>query len=302
MPKNEVATQPLILVGEGYTLQVPESAVQAKAELLKSTGEITIVKDAAGVELATKALKRLAELRILCEKSRKEIKEPVLAITRDIDAKAKDFSTEVEAEENRVKKLVSDHAMEVERIRREAEQERIRQEREAQRQREEAERQQREAEQQRIESERRAEESRQKAAEEAAKAAAANSGDEEDIDAQLEHTRQLEAIEAQRREEQEAARQREAEAQKQREEADRLEEEAKRNRMVESAAPVAGVKFERDFEVEDIHALYKAQPGLVKLEASRSLVIAFLKSNPSVTEIPGIKIVEKPIVGRGGSR
>jgi hypothetical protein len=62
-------------------------------------------------------------MRIEVEKSRKLVKEPVNRIGKMIDNAAADFLAEIVAEENRIKKIVGDHAEEVLRIK--AEKERI---------------------------------------------------------------------------------------------------------------------------------------------------------------------------------
>lgn len=60
-----------------------------------------------------------------------------------------------------------------------------------------------------------------------------------------------------------------------------------------------GVRFAWDFEVEDIHALYRAEPDLVSLSAKTSLVIAALKELEAEglpAEIPGIRAYKKAVV------
>lgn len=67
-----------------------------------------------------------------------------------------------------------------------------------------------------------------------------------------------------------------------------------------AAAKVAdGVRFTWDFEVTDIHALYKADPGLVSLSARTSLVLHALKGMEAQglePDIPGIRAFKKTVV------
>jgi len=61
-------------------------------------------------------MRSLAQMRIAVDKSRKEIKEPVLRIGKLIDATAKNFLNEIEVEESRIRKLIANHANEVAQI------------------------------------------------------------------------------------------------------------------------------------------------------------------------------------------
>lgn len=62
-------------------------------------------------------------------------------------------------------------------------------------------------------------------------------------------------------------------------------------------AQASGVKFAYDFEVTDIHALYRYASSLVKMEAKRSDIIEHIKSLPADDpEIPGLRVFKKPIV------
>jgi len=114
---------PLILAGDGYQLTISAEAEQRKTELLAKAEAITIVTDNNQSEKAQFQSRSLAAMRIEVEKSRKLVKEPVNRIGKMIDNAAADFLAEIVAEENRIKKLVGDHANEVLRIK--AEKERI---------------------------------------------------------------------------------------------------------------------------------------------------------------------------------
>jgi len=114
---------PLILAGDGYQLTISAEAEQRKTELLAKAEAITTVTDNDQSEKAQFQSRSLAAMRIEVEKSRKLVKEPVNRIGKMIDNAAADFLAEIVAEENRIKKLVGDHANEVLRIK--AEKERI---------------------------------------------------------------------------------------------------------------------------------------------------------------------------------
>lgn len=112
---------PLILAGDGYQLTISAEAEQRKAELLAKAEAIKIVTDNDESAKAQFQTRSLAAMRIEVEKSRKLVKEPVNRIGKMIDNAAADFLAEITAEENRIKKLIGDHANEVMRIKAEKE-------------------------------------------------------------------------------------------------------------------------------------------------------------------------------------
>lgn len=116
---NEI--MPLILAGDGYQLTISAEAEQRKTELLAKAEAITTVIDNDESAKAQFQSRSLAAMRIEVEKSRKLVKEPVNRIGKMIDNAAADFLAEIVAEENRIKKLVGDHANEVMRIKAEKE-------------------------------------------------------------------------------------------------------------------------------------------------------------------------------------
>lgn len=261
----------LILSGSGYELTISPDAEQQKAELIKHAALIVDVRDPDSAAAAQNQIKKLAAMRNLVEKSRKTVKEPVLAIGKEIDAKASDFVTELISEEKRLTTAVGNYAAEVER-----ERQRILREQEEQRRKEEAERIRLENE--RIAAERAAEEAKRKANEAFLK-------EQSDEDAK-------------------AA---EAAAAKAKADADRIAAEqaaaaAEAAKPKVELAPVApsGVKFAPDFEVEDIHALYRHNPALVAMEAKRADILTLIKqvqaANGGLPEIPGLRVFEKPVV------
>ncbi len=118
---NNTELMPLILAGDGYRLTIADEAIIRKAELLKHSAEIAAVNDNDDSARAQYHTRHLAAMRIEVEKSRKLVKEPVNRIGKLIDQAAGEFLIEIIAEENRIKKLVGDHAEEVLRIKAEKE-------------------------------------------------------------------------------------------------------------------------------------------------------------------------------------
>lgn len=121
--KTEETTTALILSGQGYELTIAPEAEDRKQEMLVHAGSVTKVTSNDESADAQWVSRKLAQMRIEVEKSRKLVKEPVNRIGKLIDQTAKDFLIELEAEERRITKLVGDHAMEVARIKREKEEE-----------------------------------------------------------------------------------------------------------------------------------------------------------------------------------
>jgi hypothetical protein len=112
---------PLILAGDGYQLTISPEAEARKAEMLAKSGTITIVTDNDESGRAQHHTRTLAAMRIEVEKSRKLVKEPVNRIAKMIDTTAADFLDAIVTEENRIKRLIGDHANEVLRIKAEKE-------------------------------------------------------------------------------------------------------------------------------------------------------------------------------------
>lgn len=116
---------------DGSAIVVDQSAVAVREEALTIAAGIGLVRNPAENEAATDALRRLGAVRKTTEATRKELKEPLLDLGRKIDATAKEFLAEVDAEEARIKRATADYQSEIlaqqreaERIRR-AEEERI---------------------------------------------------------------------------------------------------------------------------------------------------------------------------------
>jgi len=109
-------TDTLILSGEGYTLTICQNAEEAKRDLLVASSNVCTVTNNDESADAAYIMRSLAQMRIMVDKGRKDVKEPVLRIGKLIDASAKTFLLEIEEEEARLRKLIGDHANEVARI------------------------------------------------------------------------------------------------------------------------------------------------------------------------------------------
>lgn len=255
------------LEGPGYTLLAPKAIETRKTDLIAAAGGVTQVTNNDEASLAQVHIRSLAGFRNLVEKSRVEVKKPVLEIGRKIDEAAKDFVALIEAEEKRLKLMVGEHATAVAKAKAEAEAEERRKFEEARRAKEEAERAAREAE----EAKRKAAEATNIQAVVAAKKAAA----------------EAEAAAAKAEEERQAA-QRERMAQ---------------SAVVATTAAPGGVKFEPEFEVVDIDLLAKEAPALVTIEPKRREVLAWLKGlHAEGSDIEklgagvGLRVTLKPVV------
>jgi hypothetical protein len=103
----------LILQGDGYELIVPPEAAARKQELMALAGAVVCVNDHEESQMAQHAVRRLSEIRLQVEKGRELVKRPVLKIGKEIDAAAKEFLADIKTEEDRIRKLVGDHAQAV---------------------------------------------------------------------------------------------------------------------------------------------------------------------------------------------
>lgn len=266
---NATATAPteaLILTGEGYGLSIAPDAISAKAELIQSASAIVTVTSAGESDSAREQVKLLAAMRNLVEKSRKAVKDPVLKVGKDIDAKASEFVAEIETEEKRLTGLIGSFAQEQEKIRRE-------EARKAEAARLEA---------QRLEEEKaRLERERIAAEEKARKEAEGKTG--------------LEALQAEASAEEERQR-REEEDRKLQEASDaaKAAQQTSIAALVESGPK--GVSMVLDFEVLDAAAFFKAYPDLCKIEVKRAETLARLKATKEqkgiIPEVVGLRVFE----------
>ena len=109
-------TDTLILSGEGYTLTICQEAETSKRDLLVASSNVCKITNNDESADAAYVMRSLAQMRIMVDKGRKDVKEPVLRIGKLIDASAKTFLFEIEEEEARLRQLIGDHASEVARI------------------------------------------------------------------------------------------------------------------------------------------------------------------------------------------
>lgn len=265
---TDKATQPLILKGAGYGLEISPFFQHKKNNLLKASALIAQVNNPEDDALAAEQIVHLSAMRIATEKGRKEVKAPALAFGLEVDKTAATFVAELVAEETRIKKARGDYAAAVLK----------------ERQRVLAE----------MEAKRKAEEKR--LADEAAAAAK--------IEADRIAAEQA-AWEAITPDEEAAAAKAAADAKAA--ELKRLEEAAKAQSAVTTPVfiPEApkGVKMVADYEILDMDAVYRANPQLVTLTERRKEILEFIAAHSpaGVTEdtlpsIPGLRVFLKPQV------
>jgi hypothetical protein len=103
-------TTAMILSGSGYDLKISPEAYEQKKRVLSEASVVLAVTSNDESADAAYQMRKLAQMRILIDKSRKEVKEPVLVIGKMIDRMAKEFLEEIENEEHRIKGLIGFHA------------------------------------------------------------------------------------------------------------------------------------------------------------------------------------------------
>lgn len=114
-------TNTMILSGQGYDFSIAPEALVQKQQLLDAASGVVLVTSNDESADAAFHMRRLAQMRILVEKSRKEIKEPVIRIGKEIDAAAAGFLVEIDAEEGRIRSLIGNHATAMLALKQEAE-------------------------------------------------------------------------------------------------------------------------------------------------------------------------------------
>jgi hypothetical protein len=101
--------QSIIVTGtvpEGVSIAT--TMVTERAEALESSALIGKVEDAASQERAVASQGKLLTVIRAVERARKAVKEPVLALGKEIDRKAKEFIAELDAEGMRVAGLINE--------------------------------------------------------------------------------------------------------------------------------------------------------------------------------------------------
>lgn len=92
-------------LGDAQIALLPE-AERRRDALLAEAVSITQIQGSFDAQIATDALKGIKELLKSVESARKEIKQPVLDIGREIDNVAKCFGNELTGESNRLSRLI----------------------------------------------------------------------------------------------------------------------------------------------------------------------------------------------------
>lgn len=262
-----------------FAVTIVPATQQAKADAIVLAKSITTVSTTAEQQDAISASSLMKGLLHDVEKARVSVKEPVLDAGRKIDAAAKAFSSELDAEVKRVERMAADFQREEDR---KAAAIRAEEERRAQWQRatEEAERIREQQALAKIAAEAEAERRAallkiQQAKDDEAREAAQKEADRL-AEARAEEVRinQLACQEA---------------AEK------RLDAERERTVQLQALAPPkpqgAIVKRMLDYELRDVRALYAARPDLVELTPKRSLILAAI-SIPNAPAIPGLYVFE----------
>lgn len=239
---SKTKDQPLILAKglREISISITSEAIEQRDNLILDCADITVVKDKESQEAAVAAVRPLKALARQVEDLRKEIKAPILEISKKIDDTAKGFRKSIDEQIVRVEDLLSQYQA--------AEQHKI----------DEAIRLQR-IEQERIAAEeRKKQEAEQKAIRDAEARAAQAKNDEERKAAEAEKAR-LEEEKFQRELQQDF-------------------EEKPVAFIPQPVAKVEGTSVRRSFvfDVVDIEALYKTHPHLVKLEPRVADIKAFI--------------------------
>jgi hypothetical protein len=284
----------LAILGDGYSIAITPDAIAIRDGVVNEAKKIIAVTDAASCETAQSRIKSLAELRIGAEKSREIVKRPVIALGKEIDGIAKDYTAEVHVQEARLSGLVNEYAREQQRIQREAqlaaERERQRIERERHEAAVAAQQEQMRIERERMEAERKTHEAemarlRAEAAQSDEAQAVARQKQEAALAEQRATEYRLRAAQATAEAEAYAARQREQAAAQ----AARIAAEA-------ATATPAGVSEQVDFEVIDVHAFAVKFPQLVTFIPKRAEILAALKKsyakNGKLPEVPGLRVFQ----------
>lgn len=108
-----MTNQIIELTGSGYELTITEAAEESKRDLIVASSHINQVTSNDESGDASYYVRQLAQVRIAVEKSKKEIKAPILEISKRIEEVSRNYLFELDEEEKRIKKLISDYSLEV---------------------------------------------------------------------------------------------------------------------------------------------------------------------------------------------
>lgn len=257
-------TELLLVTGiDSASITAAEDAIQRRDTLLANARRGTSVRTADGAQRAAEIMRDIKSFTGLIEATRKEVKAPVLDIGKKIDAVSASLTLDLQAEYDRISRLLGAYQAE----------ERRKQEEAAQRAREEEQRLIREAQEKQRAID---EEAQRKAAELEAKAANART----EANA-AKYQAEADAVRAKAEQDQRAA-------------ADKTADAIVETRVsVETASaprPTGlAVRGEIKFEVTNIQALYDAAPAFVILEPNNAAIKAALKAMPEGQSLPGVK-------------
>lgn len=287
MSTTETETLPALQVLglAGIETTASAAALDERDRLLNLARRGTSVTDGASAQRATEILKELKAFSRGIESARKDVKEPVLQLGKDIDALAATLTDDLAREENRIAGLIGAWQAEQNHIAEEArrkaweEEQRIRREAEAKDL----------AEQERLAAEQRAREDAARKVQEELEAKAARARSEAGRAKALAEAEAARArAEADRVAAEEKAR---AEGMKRDEQEALAIGKAHASAAVVQQTKPQGVSARREveFEVVDIVALYEACAPLVKLEPNTAAIKAALKQLPEGKSLPGIR-------------
>jgi chromosome segregation ATPase len=282
--KGKAMSTALVLSGaNAIRVEIPAESLTRKTEALATAAAVQAVTDAATQQQAASALRSVQSLLKAVEDSRQQIKAPVLQAGRDIDATAKDFASPLEKEKARLGNMLAAFEAAERRKAQEAERQRQAEMARIEAERQKAEREAQEAERRRQEEAQRIERERQ-AAERAADSARL---------AEIERQQRKAAAEAQRQQQAEAVRQ-----------ADILKQQAAHRATLMNVLPFPQpkpqgmvVRERFDFDVLDVHELYKFDPSLVRIEPNRQEILKRINAEkeplrkcPALVIVPEVKV------------
>jgi len=278
-PADDIRLAPLALDKHTELTLRNEAAIRERDELLEAASGIECVRGETSQQMATDMLGKLQGMLSAGEKSRKEVKAPFIKIGKVIEAVWSSFSDPVEKEKARLKKLLTDYQLELDRIAaeeaRKAAAEVARIEAEKRRVQEEAERIAREA----AEAERKAQEA----------AAAATNAEERRKAQEAQLAAQAAAAIAQQKADLQAA---------------QLSIQQAETVQVPAVTKAEGmtVKRTRVFQVTDMEALYHAYPRLVKMEPRTAEINKLIREQNEdgsykLAAVPGLELSMEVDVG-----
>lgn len=276
----------LKLAGIGEThLSATDSARTERDRLLELSSGVTTISSADEAEAAARAMRALKGFTRQIEDSRVTVKQPILDLGKRVDGLARELTSDLEAENTRLSRMLGAWQAEERRKEEEAQRKAREEEERIYREAQEKERQRQEA--VRLEEEKKAAEEGARIAElEAKEASLKTKAARERAEAEAEAARERAALEADQRkqDEERAAQERHEQTQ-----ASMVQARIAGNQIVAKKPPGVATRLEIEYEVTDIVALYEAAPYLVKMEPNVSALKAALKGLQSGQNLPGVR-------------